>query len=77
MPCAGIGGAKDSGTYLNQPAFRIYKALIASRLDETDGGGDNAIVQICMRNVVQCEQGRMPSLGKPFLFRASHPQLLA
>ena len=70
MPCAGIGEAKDPGTYLNLRVFCIYKVLVASRLDETDGGGDIAIVQFCMRNVVQCEQGRMPSLGKTFLSRA-------
>ena len=44
---------------------------------KSDGGGGNAIVQICMRNVVQREQGKMPSFSKLFQFWASHPYLLA
>ena len=68
MTCAGIGGAKDSVTYLNIPVSSMYKVLIALRMDESNGGGGNAIVQICMRNVVQREQGKMPSFSKPFYF---------
>ena len=43
---------------------------------KADGGGGNTIVQICMRDVVQREQGKMPSFCELFQLRVSYPQPL-
>lgn len=73
MICAGVGGAKDSVTYFNIPGSGMHKVHILQDWMEADGGGENVIVQVCMRDVVQHEQGKLPSFSKLFLFKSRLP----